>query len=59
MLIHTFTLPFLWNSPRFSIDMLMTYVHVNHHISRDALRAMVIETRTFSETIFDFPIGMW
>ena len=25
----------------------MTYVHVNHRISRDALRAMVIETRTF------------
>ena len=47
MLIHTFALLFLWNPPRFSIDMSMTYVHVNHRISRDALRAMVIETRTF------------
>ena len=47
MLIHTFTFPFLWSSPRFSIDMLTTYAHVNHRISRDALRAMVIETRTF------------
>ena len=47
MLIHVFALPSLWNSPRFGIDMLMIYVHVNHRISRDVLRAMVIETRTF------------
>ena len=47
MLIHAFPLPFLWNSPRFGIDILMIYVHVNHRISRDALMAMVTETRTF------------
>ena len=47
MLIHAFALPFLWNSPRFGRDMLMTCVHVNHRISRDALRAMVSETCTF------------
>ena len=47
MLIQAFALPFLWSSPRFGMDMLMIYVHVNHRISRDALGAMVIEARTF------------